>query len=77
VKVLTTFSVIQSCVGHLQFYAFWQQNNGITKCLEDFGQNLGSDGLVINDIRNNVYDIRFLAIDGTNSLKGTGQIFFI
>ena len=77
VKEMTTASIIQNCVGHLNFYTSLQSENGISKCLKTFGPKPGKDGLVINAF-GHVSDIRFIATsdletDGiTNILKGIG-----
>ena len=77
VKEMTTASVIQSCAGHLKFYTTLHREDGITKCLEEFGPKHVGDCLVINSI-GNISDICFIATsqldeDGYNIFKGTGK----
>jgi hypothetical protein len=74
---MTTASVIQSHSSHLKFFTTLQQDNGITKCLKEFGPKTIGDGLVINAFPN-VTDIRFIITsekykDGNNILKGCGD----
>jgi len=59
VKALTTASVLQSCAGHLKFYTTLQREDGITKCLKEFGPRTIGDCLVIHAF-GNIFDIRFV-----------------
>jgi len=43
VKVKTTASVIQFCAGYLKLYTTLHQDNGITKCLKEFGPKIIGD----------------------------------